>query len=119
MAGQERFQQITQHHFERKIQGIFLVYSVTDRTSFDHIHPYWVAEGKRFGAPNVKIFLVGNKIDLQDQREVLYDEGKQLANELGFQGFFETSAKQNENVEELFLEMANQTSFVNVKRARN
>lgn len=48
--------------------------------------------------------LVGNKIDIDD-RKVTYDEGAQLASDLGV-NFFETSAKTGEKIEELFYYMA-------------
>ena len=51
------------------------MYSVTNRESFEHIR-LWAAEVKEYGTPDVKTILVGNKIDLHDQREVLYDEGR-------------------------------------------
>ena len=51
------------------------MYSVANRASFDHIHD-WVAEVKEHTPPNIKIILVGNKIDVHDQRVVLCDEGK-------------------------------------------
>jgi hypothetical protein len=48
--------------------------------------------------------LVGNKIDIED-RKISYDEGVQLANDLGIK-FFETSAKTGQKIEDLFLFMA-------------
>jgi GTPase SAR1 family protein len=44
--------------------------------------------------------LIGNKCDLKD-REVLYDEGKNLAETYGIK-FYETSAKENKNIDECF-----------------
>ena len=49
---------------------------------------------------NVKIILVGNKSDLNDQREVSYDEGKKLADFKNIP-FFETSAKDNKGINEI------------------
>ena len=44
-----------------------------------------------------EVILVGNKCDMEDERVISYERGKQLADSLGLQ-FFETSAKENINV---------------------
>jgi GTPase SAR1 family protein len=49
--------------------------------------------------------LIGNKIDLEEQREVSYEEGKNFAEENNLL-FFETSAKDGNNIQEIFLESA-------------
>ena len=54
---------------------------------------------------NILICLVGNKIDLEDKREVSYEEGKNFAEENDLL-FFETSAKDGNNIREIFLESA-------------
>ena len=54
---------------------------------------------------NILICLVGNKIDLEDKREVSYEEGKNFAEENDLL-FFETSAKDGNNIQEIFLESA-------------
>jgi len=51
------------------------------------------------------IFLIGNKSDLEAQRDVTYEEAKQFADENGLM-FVEASAKTGENVEDAFLETA-------------
>jgi GTPase SAR1 family protein len=48
--------------------------------------------------------LVGNKCDLEAQREVTFEQGKSLANEYGIK-FFEASAKDSTNVSEIFMEL--------------
>lgn len=53
---------------------------------------------------SVPIVLVGNKTDLHQERAVTYDEGKKLA-ESWKANFLETSAKQNESVDDIFLQL--------------
>ena len=53
----------------------------------------------------ILICLIGNKIDLEEQREVSYEEGKNFAEENNLI-FFETSAKDGNNIKEIFLESA-------------
>jgi len=102
-AGQERFRTITTSYF-RGAQGILLVYDVTDRTTFTSIRN-WVAQIQMHADVNVNKILIGNKCDMQDQRVVSYEEGEQLAKEYNIH-FFETSAKQDQNVEKAFITIA-------------
>jgi len=100
-AGQERFRTITTSYF-RGAQGIVLVYDVTDRTSFASIRN-WVEQIKMHAQEGVNTILVGNKCDCPTQRMVSVEEGGNLAREFDNMPFFETSAKQNYNIDEMFL----------------
>jgi len=102
-AGQERFRTITTSYF-RGAQGILLVYDVTDRNSFTSIRN-WVAQIQMHADVNVNKILIGNKSDCQDQRVISYEEGASLAKEYNI-NFFETSAKQDLNVEKAFITIA-------------
>ena len=64
-----------------------------------------MVEIDRYASKQVCRFIVGNKCDLEDRREVSTDEGKSFANTFGVQ-FMETSAKSAANVNTLFIEMA-------------
>ncbi|KAJ3451837.1 ras-related protein rabd2a-like [Anaeramoeba flamelloides] len=102
-AGQERFQTITRNYY-KGAQGIFLVYDVTEKKSFDNIGK-WVDEVKNHGEKNVTMFLIGNKCDLVNERVVSTEEGEMRAQELKM-SFLETSAKDNTNIAECFRVMA-------------
>jgi len=102
-AGQERFRTITTSYF-RGAQGILLVYDVTDRNSFISIRN-WVAQIQMHADVNVNKILIGNKCDVQDHRAISHEEGDVLAKEYNIH-FYETSAKQNLNVENAFLKIA-------------
>ena len=52
---------------------------------------------KTYSWDNAQVILVGNKCDMEDERVISYERGKQLADSLGLE-FFETSAKENINV---------------------
>ena len=107
-AGQERFRTITRSYF-RGADGIILVYNIADRRSFDSIR-VWVQQIEKDGSTDVSKALVGNKCDISDdQRVVSYEEGRALAAEYGVP-FFETSAKDNINVTEMFTGMAVNTA---------
>lgn len=89
---------------DRNAEGIMLVYSVTDRASFEQIKSLYeqVKEAKEIDDLSlIPVVLVGNKIDLKDQRKVSTEEGKQFADELNIP-FLEVSAKTQENIDEAF-----------------
>ena len=83
-----------------------IVYAINDNESFNDIH-FWVKELKTMSSPDIKIILIGNKKDLENDRKVSYEEGKNVAKEYGFQNFFETSAKTGENIKEMFIKVTN------------
>mmetsp|Transcript_14655 Transcript_14655/g.20919 ORF Transcript_14655/g.20919 Transcript_14655/m.20919 type:complete len:206 (+) Transcript_14655:145-762(+) len=102
-AGQERFRTITTSYF-RGAQGIVLVYDVTDRRSFESIRN-WISQIQQHADVHVNKILVGNKCDMLDEKVVSSEEGQKLAKEFGME-FWESSAKNNVNVEQGFLSIA-------------
>jgi Ras-related protein Rab-8A len=102
-AGQERFRTITTSYF-RGAQGIVLVYDVTDRRSFESIRN-WISQIQQHADVHVNKILVGNKCDMLDEKVVSTEEGKRLAEEFGME-FWETSAKNDINVEHSFHSIA-------------
>ena len=103
-CGQEVYRSLIQN-FYRNASLAILVYSIDKRTSFENLE-IWLNEIKEKGNPDVKIFLVGNKNDLIENREVSTEEGEKFyeAHQLDF--FIETSAKTGLNAEELFKRVA-------------
>ncbi len=102
-AGQERFRSLTSNFFGRA-DGFILTYDISNRPSFDHVIG-WMRDIKTRAPPECDIVLCGNKCDLDNDRVVQYDEGKQLADEYGVQ-FFETSALTGHHVEPMFTALA-------------
>lgn len=101
-AGQERFRAITSSYY-RGALGAVLVYDITRRATFSSLKK-WLYELREFGSSDMVIVLVGNKSDLGHSREVEEEEGRSLAETEGL-CFMETSALENLNVEEAFLNM--------------
>ncbi|KAJ8038838.1 Ras-related protein Rab-14 [Holothuria leucospilota] len=102
-AGQERFRAVTRSYY-RGAAGALMVYDITRRSTYNHLSS-WLTDARNLTNPNTVIFLIGNKSDLEAQRDVTYEEAKQFAEENGLL-FLEASAKTGEHVEEAFLDTA-------------
>ncbi|CAL5334673.1 unnamed protein product [Camellia sinensis] len=91
--------------YYRGAMGILLVYDVTDESSFNNIKN-WIKNIEQHASDNVNKILVGNKADMDEsKRAVPTSWGQALADEYGIK-FFETSAKTNLNVEQVFFSIA-------------
>jgi len=85
-------------------EGFLIVYSVTSRDSFNTVKKFFTQILRVKDVASFPILIVGNKIDLADQRQVSTSEGKELAKSLGCR-FIETSALTKTNVDEAFFEL--------------
>jgi len=102
-AGQERFRTLTPSYY-RGGQGAILVYDVTSRESFQKIED-WLTELETYStSPDIKKILVGNKCDMEGERMVSRDEGKNFARRHQMM-FIEASAKTKEGVQTAFEEL--------------
>jgi Ras-related protein Rab-5C len=102
-AGQERYHSLAPMYY-RGAKAALVVYDITDKKSFTKGQD-WVNELKQQCGPNLIISLVGNKVDLEAEREVDRKVALQYANDNGLL-HIETSAKANINVSVLFEEVA-------------
>ena len=98
-AGQERYNSINLTLL-RKADGVILVYDITSQESFRKID-FWIQELHNKNRDSKVLMLVGNKTDLDNEREVSFQQGEKKANEIGCP-FMETSAKTNHNIKECF-----------------
>ena len=101
--GQENYNKITKHYF-KSAHCIILGYAITDRKSFESIR-YWYINIKTNVGDNPIIFLVANKIDIIDEREISEEEGISLANHLNIK-YFGVSAKTGEGVDILLQDIS-------------
>jgi len=98
-AGTEKYRSITNAYY-KGAKGAFVVYDITKKSSFNNIDK-WLFDLKNNGDENINIILIGNKIDLEKQREVSTEEGEKKAI-LNKASFIETSAKNGNNIEKAF-----------------
>ena len=101
-AGQDRFRTITQTYYKGAM-GVILAYDCTDESSFNNVKN-WVRQLEAHANPEIVKVLVSNKSDCTDKR-VDSATGEKLAKEYGMT-FFETSAKDNKNINEVFTYLA-------------
>ena len=100
-AGQELFRSITRSYYKNCVCSC-VVYDVTKRSSFDNVKN-WIEDCKKHSPKTVSLVLIGNKIDLEESRQVSYEEGNACAKKFGMV-FLETSAKTGKNINEIFLQ---------------
>ncbi|XP_011823144.1 PREDICTED: ras-related protein Rab-8B isoform X2 [Mandrillus leucophaeus] len=86
------------------LQGIMLVYDITNEKSFDNIKN-WIRNIEEHASSDVERMILGNKCDMNDKRQVSKERGEKLAIDYGIK-FLETSAKSSANVEEAFFTLA-------------
>jgi GTPase SAR1 family protein len=84
-------------------KNIFLFYF--SKQSFTDIE-MWLKELKTHANPDIKVFLIGNKIDLAENRKVTEEEAKKFKEEYSLNLYMETSAKTGINAREIFIEAA-------------
>lgn len=104
-AGQERFRAVTRSYY-RESAGCLLVYDITRRHTFQSI-TNWLSDAKALTGNYTAFILIGNKSDMDSERQVTYEEAKAFADELNLT-FFETSARNGENVDRAFFDIASQ-----------
>lgn len=111
-AGQESFKSITKI-FYRGAHCIFLAYDITRLDTFKNLE-VWYEEVMQQSEPDVILFLVGNKKDKEEKREVTLDMVERFKKEKNIRFHFETSAKTGENIENLFI-LASKILYHNFK----
>jgi small GTP-binding protein len=104
-CGQEIYRSLITN-FYRSSSLAIIVYAINKRESFKDLS-LWIKELKLNNSPDTKIILVGNKLDLQNDRKIAYEEGQKFADDYGFIDFFETSAKTGKNIKKMFIKIAN------------
>ena len=115
-AGQEKFKAVSESYY-KKADCCLLVYDISKRKSFDECRNYYNLNIKEKCKKNIKVILLGNKTDLEEQREIKSEEGAGFSLENDYI-FMETSCLKNENVASAFealIEMTNREA----KKAKN
>ena len=99
LAGQSQFERLWPDYLTDSRAGI-IVFDITERESFKNVKK-WYDIITRVALPNIILILVGNKVDLTTSRVISTEEGMELAKQLNIY-YMETSAKTNQNIENVF-----------------
>ena len=100
-SGEEKFRTITKN-FYRNADGLLVVFDLTRKETYDHVRG-WINEAKE-NNDKIKTILIGNKLDLKDERKVENGVAKQFAEKNSLK-YLETSAKDGVNISESFKAM--------------
>ena len=103
-CGQEVYKSLISN-FYRNSSLALILYAINNKDSFQHAET-WLNDLKNQANPNVKVFLVGNKSDLENERVISKEEGEKFKEEKKLDRFIETSAKTGENARSALLEAA-------------
>ena len=102
-AGQEAFRSITRSYYKNSTCA-FIVFDITDKKTFEDV-TIWLQECKDMCYKNILIYLIGNKTDLEEKRQVTKEEAQKFAED-NFLVYYETSALNGSNIEEIFVKSA-------------
>ena len=118
-VGQEKYRSVPKMLY-RDAQCILLIYDITDWSTFEKINSWIEDIRENTSAAKTPIILVGNKLDLITTigRNVNKEDGKELADKYDL-SFFEVSAKDLDNIEEMFDELIKQAYDFAVKLGGN
>ncbi|KAL3795875.1 hypothetical protein HJC23_002146 [Cyclotella cryptica] len=107
LSGDPNYRDV-RNEFYKDVDGLVLMYDVTEKTSFEAL-PSWLVEARKFGvwSSNTTLVVVGNKID-QYPRVITEQEGTAFAAENNA-AYFETSAKSGASVDDVFDYMLRET----------
>ena len=109
-AGQERFRTITQSYY-RSANGVIIAYDITNKDTFNNVLR-WTEDIRKYALPNVFKILIGNKKDLECNREVTIEEAQRYASQCNMIDALETSAKVGGSLFEYCRMKCSQSSFL-------
>ena len=103
-CGQELYRSLITNFYRNSSLAI-MVYAINSKESFEDIE-MWLRELRTHSNPDAKVFLIGNKIDLEPQRVVKKEQGEQFCKENKLNLFMESSAKTGINAQNIFIQAA-------------
>ena len=101
-CGQEVYRSLISSFYHNSSLAI-LVYAIDNINSFENLET-WINELKTVGNPDINIFLIGNKVDLEDKRKITKEMSEEFCKNHNISFFLETSAKTGFNVQNVFIE---------------
>ena len=112
-CGQEVYRSLI-GSFYRNSSLAIIVYSIDNPNSFNSIET-WLNELKTKGNPDITIFLVGNKADLEDKRQITKEMANDTCDSHNIKFFLETSAKTGFNAQNVFIRAAKELYLIHLE----
>ena len=103
-CGQEIYKSLISNFYRNSSLAV-LIYAIDNKESFNHVEN-WLNDLKSQANPDVRIFLVGNKADLEEDRKVSREEGEKYKEDQHLDLFMEASAKTGHNARNVLVEAA-------------
>ena len=103
-AGSEQFRSVTKGYYSNSCCAL-IVYDITNEKTFQNVKQ-WMDDCYAFANNNIHLVLVGNKIDLQQDRKINKETAEEFARQYGMD-FYEVSALSGENIENIFFGICN------------
>jgi small GTP-binding protein len=103
-CGQELYRSLITN-FYRNTSLAIMVYAINSKDSFENIE-MWLRELRTHSSPDAKVFLIGNKVDLEKEREIKKEQGEAYSKENKIDLFMEASAKTGINAQIIFVKAA-------------
>ena len=103
-CGQELYRSLITNFYRNSSLAI-IVYAINSKDSFDNIE-IWLRELRTHSNPDAKVFLIGNKIDLENERKITKEQGENYAKTNKLDLFIESSAKTGFNSKKIFIKAA-------------
>ena len=103
-CGSENFRAVTKQYY-KGADAIILVFDLTEQNSFNDIKNIWIKDAKNYAEKNIQILIVGNKLDLIEQRTVSQSQVINYCRENGYK-YIEASAKDGTNILKIFEELS-------------
>jgi Ras-related protein Rab-6A len=101
-CGQEKYRSLISNFYRNSSLAV-LMYAINNKQSFNHVDS-WLSELKNNAFSDINIILVGNKADLEEDRQVLKEEGENYKKQNNLDLFIETSAKTGYNARNVLIE---------------
>ena len=101
-CGQEVYRSLISSFYHSSSLAL-LVYAIDERNSFIHLDS-WLNEIRIHGNPDINIFLIGNKVDLENKRVITRELAQDFVEKNNAKLFLETSAKTGFNAQNVFIE---------------
>ena len=103
-CGQELYRSLITNFYRNSSLAI-IVYAINSKDSFENIE-MWLRELRTHSNPDAKVFLIGNKIDLENERKITREQGENFAKTNKLHLFLESSAKTGFNTKKVFIKAA-------------